>query len=72
MTHITEQAVRRVLREASNSEHFFDLSDGERLLRMIAMGFELGRKSARKERRHGADSVDRTRRVGVRKNAKRR
>ena len=38
--------IRRVLREAANAPHFFDLSDGDRLNWMIAKGFELGRRQA--------------------------
>jgi hypothetical protein len=37
-----KEAVRKVLLRAGDTPHFFDLSDAERLVRMVAMGFELG------------------------------
>lgn len=39
-----QEAVRKVLDEAPDEPNFFDLSDSERLLVMIAMGFELGKQ----------------------------
>jgi hypothetical protein len=38
-------AVRQVLKEASQHEHFFDFSDAERLNWMIARAYELGRSA---------------------------
>jgi hypothetical protein len=40
------EAVRKVLREAADTPHFFDLSDAERLVGMLGMAFELGQKRA--------------------------
>src|SRR5437660_360997 len=42
----TKMAVRQVLRESADTPNFFDLCDGERLVRLIAMAFELGRDNA--------------------------
>jgi hypothetical protein len=39
--------VRQVLKDAASTEHFFDLSDGERLVRMIEMAFEKGKSFGR-------------------------
>ena len=38
----SKQIVLRVLNEASNAEHFFDLSDAERLAWMVERAFVLG------------------------------
>ncbi len=37
-------AVRKVLDKAPDEPHFWDLSEAQRLMLMIAMGFELGRQ----------------------------
>ena len=47
MSRETKVAIRHVLRESSKSPSFFDLSDSERLVRMLRMAFELGRNSFR-------------------------
>jgi len=47
----TKAAVRQVLKDAGSQPHFFDLSDGERLIRMIAMGYELGQQQVQRDRR---------------------
>ena len=39
-----QEAVRKVLDEAPDDPDFFNLSDAERLARLIAMGFELGKQ----------------------------
>jgi len=44
MTREAKMAVRQVLREAAETPNFFDLSDGEQLVRMISMGFEAGKR----------------------------
>lgn len=38
----TKNAVRRVLTDAANTEHFFDFSDAERLNWMLAYAYQLG------------------------------
>jgi hypothetical protein len=43
MSRQTHEAIRRVLKEASEQEHVFDLSDVERLTWMIGRAYELGR-----------------------------
>ena len=47
----TKEAVRQVLKDVASQPHFFDLSDGERLIQMIAMGYELGKQQAQRDRR---------------------
>lgn len=42
-----KRIVRQVLRQAGEQPHFFDLSDGERLVVLIEMGYRLGRKASR-------------------------
>ena len=49
MNRRTKTAIRHVLRASSKTRNFFDLSDSERLVRMIGMGFEPG--SAQQERK---------------------
>jgi len=36
------KVAKQVLTEAADTEHFFDMSDGERLLWMLARSFEIG------------------------------
>ena len=40
------EAVGQVLKEAAEHEHFFDLSDAERLTWMIQRAYEMGRTAA--------------------------
>lgn len=47
-----KHAVRQVLKEAAQHEHFFDFSDGERLNWMITRAFHIG-----KEQRHVASNL---------------
>jgi hypothetical protein len=47
----TTDVVRQVLKDAADSEHFFDLSDAERLVRMIEMAFEKGKNLGQAARR---------------------
>ena len=42
-----QEAIRRVLDEAPDWPHFFDLSESEQLCVFIAMGFKLGKQVAR-------------------------
>jgi hypothetical protein len=45
MDSAAKEAVRQVLNEAAQHEHFFDFSDAERLNWMIARAYELGRSA---------------------------
>ena len=61
MTRQAKRAVRQVLKEAAETPNFFDLSDGERLVRMIAMAFKRGRhvsrRSSKKDRHQRIEDV---------------
>lgn len=50
MSRETKVAIRRVLRESSKTPNFFDLSDSERLVRMIGMAYQLGRRGKRRKK----------------------
>jgi hypothetical protein len=41
------EAVNKVLDQAPDYPHYFDLSESERLLVLIALGFELGKQVPR-------------------------
>ncbi len=57
MTQEAKRAVRQVLREAADTPNFFDLSDGERLVRMIGMAFHKGPEGGQGEAQQGTGST---------------
>jgi len=52
------EVVRRVLREAALDNRFPKMSDGERLIWMIAQGYELGLQRRAATRRRRVRAVD--------------
>ena len=50
MNDDTKAIVRQVLSEAADSPHFFDLSDAQRLNKMIALAYTLGTQASKPER----------------------
>lgn len=47
MNEQTNQIVKRVLSEAADAQHFFDLSDAQRLNWMTARAYEIGKVSSK-------------------------